>query len=116
MKRSWLIHFALVAALPGCSDTATAPPDGAAGDGATTAPRDMASATDMTAPPDLAPAGYPAGPYGFNIGDTVTPLVWEGYLAPDPTNLASSTFGPYGMDELRRSGAPYALVHISEYF
>src|SRR5579859_1653383 len=58
---------------------------------------------------DLTSASYPAGPYGHNVGDTIPPLVWEGYADPLADAIATSkTYGPYSMDDLRRSGRKYA--------
>jgi hypothetical protein len=74
------------------------------------------SVADGPAPADLADA-YPPGPYGDVIGDTVAPLQWIGYVDPRADVIATSEpYGDYSMDALRRSGAPYALVHVSEYF
>ena len=59
---------------------------------------------------------YPAGPYGNNVGDTIAPLVWEGYADPLANALAATEpYGAYSMDDLRRSGVPYGVVHVSEF-
>ena len=64
---------------------------------------------------DLATA-YPAGPYGNNVGDTIAPLVWEGYADPLANALAGTEpYGAYSMDDLRRSGVPFGVVHVSEF-
>ena len=64
---------------------------------------------------DLA-TSYPAGPYGNNVGDTLAPLVWEGYADPLANALASTEpYGAYSMDDLRRSGVPFGVVHVSEF-
>jgi hypothetical protein len=71
---------------------------------------------DLSTAGDLATV-YPAGPYGNNVGDTIAPLVWEGYR--NDTGDAVSTTKPYGnysMDDLRRSGKAYAIVHISDFY
>ena len=64
---------------------------------------------------DLA-SSYPAGPYGNAVGDTIPPLVWEGYADPLANALASTEpYGTYSMDDLRRSGVPFGVVHVSEF-
>ncbi len=64
---------------------------------------------------DLA-TSYPAGPYGNAVGDTIAPLVWEGYADPLANALASTEpYGAYSMDDLRRSGVPFGVVHVSEF-
>jgi hypothetical protein len=75
-----------------------------------------AAARDLRGVMDIA-AAYPAGPYGHNVGDTITPLVWEGYSDPLADAVATSkTYGSYSMDDLRRSGRPYAAIHASAFF
>jgi hypothetical protein len=77
---------------------------------------------DMTGPRDLIPragdlaTSYPAGPYGNKVGDVIPPLVWEGYSDPLADAIATSKpYGPYSMDDLRRSGRPYAAIHVAEF-
>jgi hypothetical protein len=62
-------------------------------------------------------SAYPSGPYGNNLGDTMPNLSWQGYVN-DAADALSTTkpFGPYSMDDLRKSGRPLALMHLSEYF
>ena len=71
--------------------------------------RDQAMAADLA-------TGYPPGPYGNKVGDTIPPLVWEGYVN-DQADAVSTTkpYGPYSMDAMRRSGRAYGLVHVSEF-
>ncbi|MSP59702.1 MAG: hypothetical protein EXR72_05050 [Myxococcales bacterium] len=79
---------------------------------------DLATANaDLTTSPDLAVAAtYPQGPYGNKVGDTLPPLEWEGYVNDAADAIATTkNFGPYSMDALRKSGRPYAMLHISEF-
>lgn len=70
---------------------------------------------DLLMTPDFGP-DYPAGPYGAMVGDTLTPMVWEGYVNPSAAGLASAQpYGAYTSDDLRRSGKRYALLYTSDY-
>lgn len=78
---------------------------------------DLREPADLVAVADLARTPYPAGPYGNAIGDTIPPLVWEGYVDPKADAVADTKpYGSYSMDALRMSGAPYGLVHVSEFY
>lgn len=71
----------------------------------------MASKHDMAMLAD-----YPPGPYGADVGSTFPPLLWEGY--PDLAGDAianTKPYGPYLMDDARRSGRAYAMVHVSDF-
>jgi hypothetical protein len=62
-------------------------------------------------------AGYPPGPYGNEVGQTLAPLSWEGYVNPTAEGLANTKpYGPYSTDDLRRSGARYALLYAADFF
>lgn len=76
-----------------------------------------ASATDLGARGDLlASAAYPAGPYGHTVGATLPPLAWIGYAVPNGDALATTaTLAAYSMDDLRRSGRAYGVVHVSSF-
>ena len=104
--------------LPGVTDGALDLAMGSAGDRALP-PGDLAEAPAdlaMVTPADLAPAGYPQGPYGSKVGETIWPLSWEGYVNDTAVGLADTRpYGPYSMDQLRRSVRAYALVHVSEF-
>ena len=91
--------------------------DGGGGGDGPTAAQDLASYPDLVpASGDLAGA-YPAGPYGYMVGDTITPLVWEGYRDDLADAIATTkTYGSYTMNDLRNSGRPYALLHVTEMF
>jgi len=101
-----LIVFSLLAA---CDSGSTAPPvDGNPPGGDLS----MMAANDFTMS-----NGYPAGPYGPNMGDTIPPLVWEGYVdATGDTVATMKPFMPYTMDMLRTMGPRYALVHVAEFY
>lgn len=61
--------------------------------------------------------GYPAGPYGNTVGAIIPPLVWEGYVDPAADQIATNEpYGNYSMDDLRQSGKPYAIVHVSDFY
>jgi hypothetical protein len=65
---------------------------------------------------DMASDSYPAGPYGADVGNTLPPLQWIGYVDPNSDAIATTKpYAMYSMDDLRRSGRPYALLHISEF-
>src|SRR5262245_28466095 len=61
------------------------------------------------------PEGYPPPPYGINVGDTFPYLVWEGYVNTDPAVLANTApwTDTYTSDDVRTSGAPFALIHTA---
>src|SRR5258706_7244802 len=77
------------------------------------APRDLAPP-----PPDLSPPPYPAGPYGNAVGDTLPNFAFDGYWSPTATSgLASAQ--PYGQitfDQIRNSGAKFALIHLAAFW
>jgi hypothetical protein len=75
-----------------------------------TPPADLAGA-------DLAGGSYPAGPYGNTVGAIIPPLVWEGYNDPLANAVATTkTYGSYTMDDLRKSGRAFGMVHVSDFF
>ena len=66
---------------------------------------------------DGALAAYPPGPYGNGVGDVFPLLQWEGYVDDLADAIATTkTYGNYSMDDVRKSGKAYALVHTSETF
>jgi|RhiMetdeSRZDD1v2_1073273.scaffolds.fasta_scaffold246975_2 hypothetical protein len=62
-----------------------------------------------------APAEYPPGPYGNQVGQTFPYLEWEGYVNSDPTMLANTApwTDTYTANEVHNSGAPFALIHTA---
>jgi hypothetical protein len=79
------------------------------------APPDLLMMT--AAPPDLAgtpnpPPGYPAGPYGNQVGSVVPNFAFPGYFAGTmTTGLASAqTYGTVSFDQARTSGAKLMLT------
>lgn len=79
-------------------------------------PRDLAGPHDLVTPAGDLSSSYPAGPYGNKVGDVIPPLAWEGYSDPLADAIATSKpYGAYSMDDLRRSGRPYAAIHVAEF-
>ncbi len=116
MKRLYNVAFLLSAAALGCSadQGMTLPPQ----DGAGPAPDLLVVGDGPGGPADLStgPGAYPAGPYGNTVGAIFPPLVWEGYQDDAADAVATTkTFGPYTMDDVRKSGRAYAMVHISDF-
>jgi hypothetical protein len=73
--------------------------------------------TDTTTGSDGDPGAYPSGPYGNAVGSTFPNLQWVGYVDDAADVVATSEpFGPYSMDDVRKSGKPYAFVHVSEFY
>ena len=80
---------------------------------------------DLTMLPDLTPAdlkavGYPEGPYGPAIGDTVPNFALQGYFAPAQTTGlvkdAPNMFGEVNLDMVRTApGAKYAMLFLAGY-
>jgi hypothetical protein len=120
MRYPAILSLALGSASFGCAPNSVAPTDGPGqnpGDATSTSLADLSVLGDLAAVPDLAVSGYPPGPYGRMIGDTIPPLVWEGYVNPTADARSDTKpYGPYSMDALRMSGAPYGLVHVSEFY
>jgi hypothetical protein len=72
-----------------------------------------AAGGDMT----IIAAMYPPGPYGNTVGATFPPLVWEGYVADKgDVRVDMRPYGPYSMDDVRKSGKAYAMVHVSAFY
>ena len=72
------------------------------------------------APTDARPniGAYPEGPYGSAVDDTLTNLRLQGYLNEDPATISNTTpfLDAYSLEDVRATGASYALVHVSEFF
>jgi hypothetical protein len=79
--------------------------------------KDLSMSSDLRALSDLSSGGYPAGPYGNQVGDTMPLLSWIGYSVPLADVVATTKpYAPYSMNDLRLSGAPYGVVHVAEFF
>jgi hypothetical protein len=61
---------------------------------------------------------YPAGPYGVAVGNTFPNIELQGYVNDSAVGIANTKpfTALYTMDNLRVSGARYALIHNSEFF
>ena len=61
---------------------------------------------------------YPDGPYGNAVGDTLTNLHLQGYVNDDAVAISNTLpfVDSYSLEDVRASGAKYALVHVSEFF
>jgi len=82
------------------------------GDGGTIEDTDAVTGSGTTAPD-----GYPAGPYGADVGETLPNLEWMGFRGESPGGLASaSPYEAYSLDDARRSGKAYALLHFGAVF
>ena len=78
------------------------------------APLDLSETVDLWAPPDLS-RPYPPGPYGSDVGSTAPNLKFQGYFSPRRIQ-GLATADPYGevsFDQLRTSGAKYALIVLA---
>jgi len=98
-----LIGLALGSLVLGGCDDASAPPE----------ETDAVTGTTGSSTPD----GYPAGPYGADVGEVMPNLAWKGYVDDDGLGLA--TDGDYvdvELDTVRRGGARWALVHFGTVF
>lgn len=90
--------------------------DGDGGDGDVQQPGGMGG-TDGGDVSD-APPGYPAGPYGIfdpAVGDIIENLNFEGLLRLGDDEVVSSAeaIEPLTLDDVRNSGATYALIHTA---
>lgn len=87
------------------------------GDDTTTPGDDTTVAPDTTTGTDGDLGPYPSGPYGNVVGATFPNLQWVGYVDDAADVVATSEpFGPYSMDDARKSGKPYAFVHVSDFY
>ena len=61
-----------------------------------------------------APDGYPAGPYGREVGAVIAPFTLAGFVNEAQRAVSTTgAFGPYSLAQLQRSGRAIALVHTS---
>jgi hypothetical protein len=110
-----LAALGLVAAL--LSAACSSSPAASSG-AAKAAAHDAGGTAHDSAPPKVALGPYPGGPYGNKVGDVLTNLKLQGYLNESGAGLASDQpwLDSYTMEDLRATGAKYALVHVSEFF
>lgn len=96
-------HLALAFALAACS----------AGDGNMTGGNNDLTGTVVD---QAGPGGYPAGPYGTAVGDTLRDFGFKGWFTPEATSgLANDTangamYADVRFDDARKSGKKIALV------
>lgn len=87
------------------------------GSGGSPSPTGGAGGTNVadSGPPPVGP--YPAAPYGNTVGATLTNLKLQGYV--NNTGAVLSNTLPwttaYSLDDVRKSGKPYALIHVSDF-
>lgn len=65
------------------------------------------------------PDGYPPAPYGADVGETLPNLAWLGFVSDgaDSGRLANAApYTSYSLDDARRSGKRFALVHFGAVF
>lgn len=109
MKLASAFHVVLILApmLAACSSSTTDRAKGPAG----AAGGDGASGKPMLGP-------YPDAGFGNAVGDTLPNLLLQGYVN-DTGDAISNTLpfvDSYSLEDVRASGAKYALVHVSEFF
>lgn len=116
LARSFLVLLVGAPLFAACSSSVadqTKSPVGSAGTPAD-AHSNMGSNTDARA--NVGP--YPGEPYGNAVGDTLTNLQLQGYLneAADAISNTKPFVDSYSLEDVRATGAKYALVHVSEFF
>ena len=66
--------------------------------------------------PDVVSSTYPSGPYGSAEGKVIPNLAWKGYIDPSADVVATTEpYASYSMDDARRSGRKYLLLHVSDF-
>jgi hypothetical protein len=63
-------------------------------------------------------AAYPPGPYGREVGEVIANYEFEGYVnyTADALSTTKPFVASWTMDDLRKSGKPYAFLHVSQFF
>ena len=102
----WQYGVAALAFAAACSNGGDTGAQGDAGGGddlSSLAVADLAVSPDLT--PGTLPNGYPAGPYGTGVGDTIDDFTFQGYFSPTrTTGLASAeTYGPITFNQMRKA-------------
>jgi hypothetical protein len=118
-----LFATALAAAACGGEAASTGPPttgsttpssgagagDAAASTGAGGAASGSGGSTGGSAPDyrvcDNPPSDYPEGPYGYEVGETVAPLSFQGYV--------DGVLQAWSSDAIRTSGVPHVMLHLA---
>jgi hypothetical protein len=64
---------------------------------------------------------YPSGPYGGTMGATLANLQLSGYVNNSGTGIANDAgkmnwTDAYSLQDVRATGAKFALIHVSEFF
>ncbi|MBI5516372.1 MAG: hypothetical protein HY909_21485 [Deltaproteobacteria bacterium] len=105
----------------GTADTgAMTPPQDSGQPTADAAPMADTTPAADTAPPQDADPGYPPGPYGGRVGNTLPNFTYQGFWNPTAVmGLARDTeagITEVTFDMVRRSGARFALIQLGAYW
>lgn len=129
-QRLWAVALG-VAVVAGCLGAEARPPasasnaaDAAPPDAGTFVPLPRAEgpqpvdASSDAEPKQDATAGvFPSGPYGYEVGQTLADVRFEGYVNAEGRGLSTAQpFRSTSMHELRGGGRGYALVVVAEFF
>lgn len=79
---------------------------------------DSGHAVHVEAGMDAGFGPYPAGPYGAVVGAVLIDLPLQGYVNDEGLVLSDQKpfLASYSLQNLRETGARYALVHVSAFF
>jgi hypothetical protein len=60
---------------------------------------------------------YPSGPYGNKVGDILPNFPLQGYVNTKGDVISNTLpfVDSYSMDDVRRTGKPYVLIHVSDF-
>ncbi|MEM1028738.1 MAG: hypothetical protein AAF928_09170 [Myxococcota bacterium] len=64
--------------------------------------------------PAEAPDGYPVGPYGTEVGDTLAYAEFAGFVSPEAGD--PGPYVPFDMVDIQASGSPQVLIHLAATF
>jgi hypothetical protein len=104
-------------AVAGTGGSGTAGTGGTGGSSAGTGGDSGTSGAAGTGGTGGATDAYPAGPYGADLDATIQNYGFTGFVNDDGSVLSTTLAQrAYSFDELRKSGARYALLHLSEDF
>ena len=83
-------------------------------------PRDLSALLDLSVADHRAPAdlGYPGGPYDAFVGTTLPDFQFPGYYVGLDTSALADThpFGTTTFDQIRGSGARYAMLMLADFW